>query len=264
MAEENNQPTMDEIREWLAFHLSKAEDDIKKIARGVRDEFMMANARGSRMLFAIHEKVTPRFESAIDTVLSEVPRIERLAKLERSAIMPTVEEMLQEFALNVREAFPVNSAFGDSDAPLKDIFPKLDEHVRFALRHFKNGLLAPMESAVPLSMTHNEFTVGTMYGGNVQQSGSGSTQTQNVVFNSDRVHELLAKLDELIEAVDEVGEKAVLTALRTAIQDEIDKPEPDASRLRTFVGSIRPIAEGMTGNLAAAAVIQAIVALFGA
>lgn len=61
--------------------------------------------------------------------------------------------------------------------------PRLDAHLRFALRQFDVGLLDPNEPEVPLTM-NNSLAIAVMSGGMLQQGTTDSTQSATDSFNS--------------------------------------------------------------------------------
>ncbi|WP_232463561.1 AbiTii domain-containing protein [Tumebacillus avium] len=106
--------------------------------------------------------------------------------------------------------------------------------------------------------------IGSMTNSQLQQNADNSTQTSTVNSDSVKKEEIISLIGEVKKLLEEIGDqdkKDELAAEISVLESQANSPKPKKGIIGEAMKSIRNIAEGTTGSLAATAILNKLAAL---
>lgn len=121
-----------------------------------------------------------------------------------------------------------------------------------------------------LSFTSDEKKAASAMSFNISSSGNvsivGGDSVNSTITVGDHTLDLSAvkaMLAQIDPANFDAGDGKLIEATKAGIEQELEKPAPNVSRVRAYLGSMKSIAEGAAGNIAAHGLVQVITKLLG-
>ena len=121
---------------------------------------------------------------------------------------------------------------------------------------------SPEEKEVAAQMTYNIHGSShvTIVGGDNQNS---PISVGNAHLRLDEIQELLKQIESLTDKLDETTRK-LIASTGAELATELEQENPNPNRVRSFLNSIKAIAEGASGNVAAQGIVTMVTKLFAA
>jgi len=172
------QPTLEDFRACLAWHLTKAAESASRRTAALTNELAAKGlARSGNRIILTFDVAHEEFLSGIDAALGELKRALVRTALDRECLRITTENKLREFVVaikHVTRADEMRKWAGNAAREIDKRLLAFDQELGFALRQFDVGFRSPPEPEVP--QVSNNLVVGHMSGGAIQQATANSSQ----------------------------------------------------------------------------------------